>query len=87
MSGSRRTLLILAALSGPDWEEGSLNTGDAGNLPDIGQVPQGQPPFSDMNSIGGELEGFSPGPPDLQDLFSAARTKGKTVLVEFSGPG
>ncbi len=61
--------LAPVAAAGPDWEEGSLGTGDAGSLPGDAQVPKGQPPLTDLLSLSGNLTGFGLLGTDFQDLY------------------
>lgn len=63
-------LVASAAEAGPDWEEGSLATGDAGAVASSAQFPIG-PEGSTLGSITGVLEGLAveTGGPDVQDLY------------------
>ena len=80
------SLLAATALAGPDWEEGLCGSGDAGFNPLNAQVPKGQPPFSDLNSISGVLEGFGVAGSDHQDMYVIYIDNVSTFLAATLGP-
>lgn len=61
--------LTVSTQAGPDWEEGSFGSGDAGRLPESAQIPFG-PPLGDLMHISGQLTGMAElGEDDFQDMF------------------
>ena len=68
LSGCAVLALASAAMAGPDWEEGSQGTGDAGNLPGSAQVPKGQPPLTPLSSLTGSFQDAINGG-DTEDMY------------------
>jgi hypothetical protein len=77
----------LPPILGPDWEEGTGDTGDAGSTPGSAQTPSGTP-LSPLNRITGSLTGFpsvAGDVGDFQDMYFIFIT-GPSLLSVSTSP-